>query len=128
MSWTAPPGPGGSWLADCEVPLVFPADEVAEELLDWLTFPLPAPGLRMLTEIAELLGFVCVEVASDPACWSLPACWPMPCCEPAPPPAAWVAVWSVPLVLPADEVAAELVDWVTFPVPGGGLWMFTECA
>ena len=47
-----------------------PADDVAAELLDWLTLPVCAPGLRMFTETAVLLGFVWVDVADEDAdCW-----------------------------------------------------------
>jgi hypothetical protein len=53
------------------VPLVLPADEVADELLDCETFPLLAYGLRMFTETAVLLGFVWVDVADEDADCSL---------------------------------------------------------
>jgi hypothetical protein len=107
-----------------------PADEVADESLDWLTFPLWAPGLRMFTETAVLLGFVWVDVADDAASWPLPAAWPMPWTPLPPPqqPACWAAFCVVPLVLPADEVADELLDCETFPLLAYGLRMFTETA
>src|SRR5690348_948488 len=126
MPWTPPPPPPqqpACWPAVCEVPLVLPADEVADELLDCETFPLCAPGLRMFTETAVLLGFVGVAVADEPASWPFPADWPIPWTPLPPPqqPACWAAVCEVPLVLPADDVADELLDCETFPLLAYGL-------
>src|SRR6478735_4205132 len=133
------------WPAFWVVPFVFPADEVAEELLDWLTLPAAITGVSVersswglnpptSPDAATLLAPDWVEVASDPAPCSLCASWPIPwiaprggCEQPSvhsgtvaahtPQPACWAAFCVVPLVLPADEVADELLDWLTFPPP-----------
>src|SRR4051794_28626858 len=74
----SPPPPPPPWAAFCVVAFWLPAVELAVELLAWLTAPLAAPGLRMATDTALLVGLVCVDVADDCADCVLPAAWPMP--------------------------------------------------
>src|ERR671925_92247 len=79
MACVPPPPPPPACVADCDVPLVLPAADVADEVLAWFTAPLLEPGLRIATWIAWLVGLTCVEVASDDADCLLAASCPMSC-------------------------------------------------
>src|SRR5919204_6486064 len=81
----------------------------------------------MRTGPLALLAPLCSELASDEASCQLsadcPIAWTVGVPEPAPP-ADCSADCSVPLRLPAADLAVELLDWSTEP-PSPGEWMRT---
>ena len=108
--------PPAACLAVCVVPFVLPADEFAAELLDCVTSPLPAPGLRMLTRDRLVAR---VDLRGRRLRTGHPGGCPPPGRSPerhrSSRHRAWSAVCVVPLVLPADEVADELLDCAHVP-------------
>src|SRR3954452_12256671 len=129
MPWTPPP-PRPPPLCDafCVVLFLLPAFESADELLFCDTAPELEPGLRIATWIAVLVGLVWVEVAEEFADWPLDAAWPMPWTPPPPPPAFCAAFCVVALLLPAADVAAEVLSCETAPLAAPGLRMATLIA
>src|SRR4029453_4705998 len=96
------------------VSFLFPAPDLADELLLWSTEPL-FPSLKMRTGMFTLLGFFWVEVASEVADCLLGAS----CGAFWPPPPDWPAVWLVLFLLPAAERADESLVCVTEPSSPG---------
>src|SRR5262245_64943302 len=118
-AWTRSPPqlqpPPCFWLTPCVVSARLPAADSAAEVFDCVTSPLE-PGESIRTEMLPLLGWSCVDVASELASWPVAASWPAAWTpspeplQPQPPPCCCSAPCSVVALLPAIEPAAEVLD------------------